>query len=285
MMWACKRVLSFLLAGIIVVGVFSPVPPAQGGAGFRGVILGASPVYQKVRWGETVNLTVSVSSRVEQEVNCTIYFRLEAYPYSSHTPICYNLSSRQLLLDTASFYTLYFEWEVPPDIAPGIGIVLAEGVGVTESGESVNFLNSSVQIEIVAPDLVVSDLSIVLEKNIVSLTVEIMNMGGASAENVSVNIILDGNLVETYNLSFEPLQSHNEITEIELPRSSHRTEHLLEVLIDAENTVLESNESNNLADRVIIYSPGIPGVLFLVPVALIGASLTAFLYLRKKKQT
>jgi len=104
----------------------------------------------------------------------------------------------------------------------------------------------SIWVELISPDLSVSDFSLSDDEpdvgEAVTLTAEICNEGSLDANDVNVTFYVDGEIIGSEIIDL-PVEECDSLSAEWIATSG---EHIIAIVADPENDIIESNESNNL---------------------------------------
>ena len=124
------------------------------------------------------------------------------------------------------------------------------GITAIDNSSLTAFSSTSVQVNVLTADLEILPQHIIynhfdtVSKN---ATVIISNNGGTVAGNSKVHLLLDGTIIDSISISI----GAGKIDTIIFPISAPVGFHTLTIKLDPYNTIVESNEGNNIASRDI----------------------------------
>ena len=141
-----------------------------------------------------------------------------------------------------------------------IRVVVDEAGTVQESDEGNNQLTSSIYVHAPQPDLKADDIFLNISSPIsgdsVLVTGIFRNDGETSANNVVTNLNISGLLVNTTTIPTLAAGSSQTITWVWNPISNGYFD--IQLSVDPQNTIVESNENNNLRTETFYVYPALP---------------------------
>jgi subtilisin family serine protease/PKD repeat protein len=180
--------------------------------------------------GENIfELAVENTGTIERDAHVTVYIDKEPATNFTINVSAESISNKQfVLILTAGKHS--------------IGLELNSDFKIRESNYLNNFYTEEVLVAKTEPDLVINELSYNYSNSSIDTMLRITNLGGTIAENIKLSYYLDGENVENKTVSLGRGETDTIYSDWD---KEERRIYNLEVVLDPDNKIIESDETNN----------------------------------------